>query len=118
MKKAIIVFLAVVGLGAGVRVFGQLTAAEQGEYDKWEDFLKTAKIVDQEQLTGALAVTQPWILTLEKDGVRRRALWKNALGERVQRLQRDVERRDRRLPAEPPPGAPHGPGHGRTRIPG
>ena len=83
MRKAVIVFLAVVCLGGGVRVFGQLTAAEQGEYDKWEDFLKTAKVVAQEQIKGALAVTQPWILTLEKDGVQHRALWKNVLGERV-----------------------------------
>lgn len=83
MKKAVLVFLTVVCLGAGVRVFGQFTAAEQGEYDKWEDFLKTAKIVGQERITVALAVTEPYILTLEKDGVQHRALWKNALGERV-----------------------------------
>jgi len=83
MRKTVIVFLAVICLGAGVRVFGQFTAAELGEYDKWEDFLKTAKIVGQEQIQGALAVTQPWILTLEKDGVQHRALWKNVLGERV-----------------------------------
>jgi hypothetical protein len=83
MKKAALVFLAVICLGAGVRVFGQITAADTGEYDKWEDFLKTAKVVAQEQLTGPQAVTSPWVLTLEKDGVQRRALWKNVLGERV-----------------------------------
>jgi hypothetical protein len=83
MKKAVIVFLAVVCLGAGSRVLGQLTAAEVGEYDKWEDFLKTAKIVGQEQITGSLAVTEPWILTMEKDGIRHRALWKDVLGERI-----------------------------------
>lgn len=83
MKKTMLVFLAVVCLGAGSRVLGQFTAAEQGEYDKWEDFLKTAKVVAQRQLTGAEAVTNPWVLTLEKDGVQRRALWKNVLGERV-----------------------------------
>jgi hypothetical protein len=83
MRKAAIVFLAVVCLGAGSRLLGQLTAAEQGEYDKWEDFLKTAKVVAQKQLSGAEAVTSPWVLTMEKDGVQHRALWKNALGERV-----------------------------------
>ena len=83
MKKAVVVFLAVVCLGAGVRVFGQFTAAELGEYDKWEDFLKTAKVVAQKQLSGAEAVTNPWVLTLEKDGVQRRALWKNVLGDRI-----------------------------------
>jgi hypothetical protein len=84
MRKAIAVLLAIMCLGAGARAFGQLTAAEQGEYDKWEDFLKTAKIVGRaEHLTGALAVTEPWVLTLEKDGVQRKALWKNILGERI-----------------------------------
>jgi hypothetical protein len=83
MKKAVIVFLAVICLGAGVRVFGQLTAADRGEYEKWEDFLRTAKIVGQEQIKGAQAVTEPWILTMEKDGVQRQALWKNVLGEKV-----------------------------------
>ena len=83
MKKALGVFLAVVCLGAGSAVFGQLTLAEQGDYDKWEDFLKTAKVVSQEQLTGAEAVTSPWVLILEKDGVQHKALWKNVLGERI-----------------------------------
>jgi len=83
MKKAVIVFLAAVCLGAGVLIFGQFNAAEQSEYAKWEDFLKTAKVVKQEQQTGPLAVTNPWTLTLEKDGVQRRALWKNVLGEKV-----------------------------------
>ena len=83
MKKAALMFFAVYCLWTPVRVLGQLTAADLGEYEKWEEFLKTAKIVDQEQLTGALAVTEPWILTLEKDGLRRRALWKDVLGERI-----------------------------------
>ena len=83
MKKAVIVFLTVICLGAGVRVFGQFTAAEQGDYDKWEDFLRTAKVVAQKQLLGAEAVTNPWVLTLEKDGVQRKAVWKNVMGERV-----------------------------------
>jgi hypothetical protein len=83
MKKTVLVFLAVFCLWTPVRVLGQLTAADQGEYEKWEDFLKTAKIVGQEQLTGSLAVTEPWILTMEKDGIRHRALWKDVLGERI-----------------------------------
>jgi hypothetical protein len=83
MKKAVIVFLGAVCLGAGVLIFGQFNATEQGEYDKWEDFLKTANIVGKVQQTGPLAVTNPWTLTLEKDGVQRRALWKNVLGENV-----------------------------------
>jgi len=84
MKKAVLMMLVVFCLGSGVRAYGQLTAAEQAEYDKWEDFLKTAVTVGRaEQLTGSQAVTEPWVLTLEKDGVQRKALWKNVLGERV-----------------------------------
>jgi len=83
MKKAVLVFLAVLGLGIGSGLFAQLTAAEQADYDKWEDFLRTAKVVAQEQLAGDKAVTNPWVLTLEKDGVEHKAVWKNVMGERI-----------------------------------
>lgn len=82
-KKTVLVLLTVALLGTGSGLWAQLTASEQAEYDKWEDFLKTAKVVDQEQLTGALAVTNPWVLTLEKDGVRHKAVWKDVFGERI-----------------------------------
>jgi len=83
MKKAVLVILSVVALGMGSALRAQLTADEQAAYDKWEDFLKTAKVVAQEQITGPLAVTNPWVLTLEKDGVRHKAVWKNIFGERI-----------------------------------
>ena len=83
MKKAVLVFAAVVCLGLGNSLVAQLTEAEQGEYDKWEDFLKTANVVAKVQLPVSEGVTQPWELTLEKDGVQRKALWKNAFGDRV-----------------------------------
>ncbi|NTV81577.1 MAG: hypothetical protein HGA24_09170 [Candidatus Aminicenantes bacterium] len=83
MKKSVLVFVAVVCLGAGSALLGQLTEAEQGEYEKWEDFLRTAKVVKSEKLPPSAGVTTPYILTLEKDGVQRQALWKNVLGDRV-----------------------------------
>jgi hypothetical protein len=83
MKKADLVILSIVALGMGSALRAQLTADEQAAYDKWEDFLKTAKVVTQEQITGPLAVTNPWVLTLEKDGVRHKAVWKNIFGERI-----------------------------------
>jgi hypothetical protein len=83
VKKCVLVFAAIVCLGAGSAVLGQLTEAEQGEYAKWEDFLKTAKVVEKEQLPRSEGVTTPWVLTLEKDGVRHKAVWKNVLGDRV-----------------------------------
>jgi hypothetical protein len=83
MKKALFVCLAVVGLGMACGLYAQFTEAEQADYEKWEEFLKTATVVAQKQLTGAEAVTNPWVLTLEKDGVQHKAVWKNVLGERV-----------------------------------
>jgi len=83
MRKGVLVFFAVVGLGVGTSLLAQFTAEELAGFDNWEDFLKTAKVVAQEQLTGPLAVTSPWVLTLEKDGVQHKAVWKNAFGERV-----------------------------------
>lgn len=83
MRKALAVFAAVVWIGIGSPVLAQLTTDEQAEYEKWEEFLRTAKVVGSEQLPRSEGVTQPYELTLEKDGVTRKALWKNALGDRV-----------------------------------
>ncbi len=118
MKKAVLVILSVVALGMGSALRAQLTAEEQAAYDKWEDFLKTAKVVAQEQITGALAVTNPWVLTLEKDGVRHKAVWKNIFGERIGGFKETWKGRDRGLPAQPGPGPEHGPGDGRAGVPG
>jgi hypothetical protein len=83
MRKAALVVLCIAALGLGQALRAQLTAEEQAAYDKWEDFLKTAKVVAQEQITGPLAVTNPWVLTLEKDGIRHKAVWKDIYGERI-----------------------------------
>jgi len=83
MKRVIFALLAAAALGAGSGLPAQFTAAEQAAYDEGEDFLRTARIVGEERLTGPKAVTQPWVLTLEKDGIRRQAVWKDVLGERV-----------------------------------
>ncbi|MGZ5478324.1 MAG: hypothetical protein ACXWGZ_01910 [Candidatus Aminicenantales bacterium] len=83
MKKTVLVLLAVACVGFGSRLLAQFNAAEVADYDKWEDFLKTAKVTAQKQLTGAEAVTSPWILTLEKDGVKHQAVWKDVYGLRV-----------------------------------
>lgn len=83
LKKFALICLIVGFLGAGSGLLAQLTEAERAEYDKWEEFLRTAEVVGQEQLSGVLAVTNPWVLTLEKDGVQRKALWKDILGDRI-----------------------------------
>ena len=58
----------------------QFTPEELAEREKWEEFLKTAEIIDHRQMTGPEAVTNPYVLTLKKDNITRNALWKNPKG--------------------------------------
>ncbi len=81
MKLKPTLFFVIFILAAGTAgLLPQFTPAEIAERAKWEEFLGTAAVVDQEQLGGSGAVTKPWRLTLVKDGIKRRAIWKNALG--------------------------------------
>ena len=81
MRLRLTIFLALMLLGGASRaLWGQFTPAELAERPKWEEFLATAAIVGEEQMSGPGAVTNPWKLTLQKDGIKRYALWKNAQG--------------------------------------
>lgn len=82
MKKIFLVFFILIfATGFHCRAFAQFTEEEAAEKEKWEDFLKTAEIVGQEQpFSDREAVTKPWKLTLEKDGITKNALWKNCEG--------------------------------------
>ena len=81
MSRLSALFLVVViALVAPPRAAAQLTETEVAEAAKWEEFLRTAEIVGQEQRRGRGAVTNPWVLTLKKDDVVRRAAWKNPDG--------------------------------------
>ena len=75
----IIIFLLL--LGFCLPAFAQFKEEELTEREKWEEFLETAEIVHSEQPFKAReAVTKPWRLTLEKDGITCKALWKNPQG--------------------------------------
>ena len=81
MKNRIILyFFFIIFIGIQFQVKAQFTSEELAEREKWEGFLKTAEIIDQKQQESREAVTKPWDLTLEKDGITRKALWKNAEG--------------------------------------
>lgn len=68
-------------IGFNLQAYAQFTDEEATEKEKWEDFLQNAEIVGQEQpFTDREAVTKPWKLTLEKEGVTKNALWKNCEG--------------------------------------
>ena len=80
-KKNILVFLFILfAAGLLLQVDAQFRQEELAGRDKWEKFLETAEIIDYEQQRGREAVTRPWELTLEKVGLSKKALWKNAEG--------------------------------------
>jgi len=82
MKKVLIFFFFFIFLlGFHIQSFAQLTAEEIAEREKWEKFLKEAKVIESSQpLSEREAVTRPWRLKLEKDGVEKYAWWKNVEG--------------------------------------
>jgi len=81
MKKRLIVVLSfIIFLGISLLSVAQFTPEEIAEYAKWENFLQTAKIIDQKQMSESEGVTRPWVLTLEKDGVTQKAAWKDPTG--------------------------------------
>ncbi len=68
-------------IGFSCLIYGQFTQEEIAAREHWENFLQTAEIVAKEQpFSDREAVTNPWVLTLEKDGITKRALWKNPEG--------------------------------------
>jgi len=79
-KRLIALFSFIFILGFCFQSIAQFTTEELAEREKWEEFLKTAEITDEEQMGGREAVTEPWKLTLEKDGIVKYALWKNPEG--------------------------------------
>ncbi len=81
MRKKLVIVL---GFGV-ILVFlalsiAQFTPEEIAEREKWEKFLKTADIVEEEQLGSGKSVFAPWILTLENNGISRNAVWKKSEG--------------------------------------
>jgi hypothetical protein len=77
LMAAVLVCLSVLCVPA---LFAQLTPEELAQQAQWEDFLKSADVVGQKQLSGEEAVTSPWVLTLKKGDFTHRGLWKNARG--------------------------------------
>jgi hypothetical protein len=59
---------------------GQFLPEELAERPRWESYLRTAPLVGSLQMGGPEAVTNPWKLTLEGDGITRFGLWKNPKG--------------------------------------
>lgn len=81
MRKRLVIIL---GLGVILAFLAlsiaQFTPEEIGEREKWEDFLKTAEIVEKKQLGTPKATKTPWKINLEKEGIFRDAIWKGQEG--------------------------------------
>jgi len=82
MKKKIIIFFFLgIFLGFHFLSIAQFKPEELAERPKWEKFLQESEIVSSSKdFDEREAVTEPWTLVLEKDGITRRALWKNPEG--------------------------------------
>ena len=80
-NRIIVLFFFIISLGLYFQSLAQFKPEELAERPKWEKFLQEAKIVSySKDFSEREAVTEPWTLVLEKDGVTRRALWKNPEG--------------------------------------
>lgn len=79
-QLSIFIFLFFV-VGLFTPSYAQFTPEEVKERAKWEKFLQEANIISSSRdFPENEAVTEPWTLVLEKDGITRRALWKNPEG--------------------------------------
>jgi hypothetical protein len=77
MKKAILAFFVLSLFCFGHESVAQFKPEEITDFAKWEEFLRTAEIVDSRQMDESEGVTRPWVLTLEKNGVTKRGAWKD-----------------------------------------
>lgn len=80
MKKTVAMFFFILLAVCTTTALAQFTPEELSEFDSWEKFLEEAEIVGGEQMQGRAAVTNPWVIEMEKDGTRIKALWKNPSG--------------------------------------
>ena len=82
MKEKLIIFIFLfLAVGLFIQTFAQFKPGEIAEREKWEEFLKTSKKISSSQpYSEREAVTEPWVLALEKDGVTARAMWKDVKG--------------------------------------
>ena len=81
MKRLILCVSLILVLAPSLSVLAQFTPENLAERETLEEFLKTAEIVGSDQpWPEREAVTKPWRLNLEKDGVAKQAIWKNPEG--------------------------------------
>jgi len=77
-RKAYLILFLLFLIGQIPVANGQFTPAELAERSQWEDFLKTAEIIEFRDV--GEGVTKPIWLTLKKGEVTRKGVWKNPKG--------------------------------------
>lgn len=77
-RKTLLVLFLLFLIGQIPVANGQFTPAELAERARWEDFLKTAEIIEFQDV--GEGVTKPIWLILKKGDVTRRGIWKNPKG--------------------------------------
>lgn len=81
MRKVASIFIAAICfLFFQFLAVAQFSEQKLSEREKWEEFLKTAEVIAQNQMIGRHAVTSPWKLELKRDEITRSALWKDCKG--------------------------------------
>lgn len=81
MRKVITIFVCVLIFFVFQPLsFAQFSRGELVKREKWEEFLKTANVIGQEQMISRQAVTHPWKIELEREGITNHALWKDCKG--------------------------------------
>ena len=75
-KKRMLPLVLVLSVCLSRSVFAQFTPYEIEKRNDWENYLKTARIIDRQQLSVQQGITRPWVLTLQKNGIVRKAIWK------------------------------------------
>jgi len=81
IKKICATLFLLIFLGFIVQSLAQFKEEELTEREKWEQFLTEAEVTASDQPWGEReAVTSPWRLTLEKDGIVKQGIWKDCEG--------------------------------------
>lgn len=81
MKRFILCVLTILVLSSSLSILAQFTPEDLASRKELEEYLEAAEIVSSDQPWAEReAVTRPWRLNLEKDGVAKQAIWKNPEG--------------------------------------
>ena len=80
MKTRYFGLFVILFVGTALLAYAQFLPEELAKRAEWESFLAEAEVISSEQMGGSEAVTNPWVVEMEKAGTQSKALWKNPEG--------------------------------------